>query len=40
MNEIVRMLEIQYNDSFYTLKNVIRLCSDTLWAADNDGLRC
>lgn len=38
MNELVRMLEIQYNDSLETLKNVVRLCPDTLWAADNDGL--
>ncbi len=38
MNEISKMLKIQYEDSYKMLKNAVDLCPDGLWKADNNGL--
>lgn len=38
MNEIVKMLKVQYEDSYKTLRNLIDFCPDELWKADNNGL--
>ena len=38
MNEISKMLKIQYEDSYKMLKNAVEICPDELWKADNNGL--
>lgn len=38
MNDIVKMLEVQYEDSYKMLKSAVGLCPDELWKADNNGL--
>lgn len=38
MNEISKMLKIQYEDSYKMLKNAVDICPDELWKADNNGL--
>ena len=38
MNEIVKMLKVQYEDSYKMLKNAVEICPDGLWKADNNGL--
>ena len=38
MNEISKMLKIQYEDSYKMLKNAVDICPDGLWKADNNGL--
>lgn len=38
MNEIVKMLKVQYEDSYKTLRNLIEFCPNELWGADNNGL--
>ncbi len=38
MNEIVKMLKIQYEDSYKMLKSVVEICPDELWKADNNGM--
>ena len=38
MNEIVKMLKVQYCDSYKMLKSVVGICPDELWKAYNNGL--
>ena len=38
MNEIAKMLKIQYDDSYKMLKNTVEICPNELWSADNNGL--
>lgn len=38
MNEIVKMLKVQYDDSYKMLKSVVEICHDELWKAYNNGL--
>lgn len=38
MNEIVKMLKVQYDDSIKMLKSVVEICPDELWKAYNNGL--
>lgn len=38
MNEIVKMLKIQYEDGYKMLKSVVDICPDELWKTDNNGL--
>ena len=38
MNEISKMLKVQYEDSYKMLKNAVEICPDELWKADNNGL--
>lgn len=38
MNEIAKMLKVQYEDSYKMLKNAVEICPDELWKADNNGL--
>ena len=38
MNEIVKMLKVQYDDSYKMLKSIVEICPDELWRADNNGL--
>lgn len=38
MNEIVKMLKVQYDDSYKMLKSIVEICPDELWKADNNGL--
>lgn len=37
MNEIVKMLKIQYEDSYKMLKNAVEICPDELWKAGSNG---
>ncbi|MCM1329467.1 MAG: hypothetical protein NC253_08520 [Ruminococcus sp.] len=38
MNGIVKMLKIQYDDSYNMLKSVVEICPEELWKAYNNGL--
>ena len=38
MNEIVKVLKVQYYDSYKMLKSVVEICPDELWKAQNNGL--
>ncbi|MCM1334502.1 MAG: hypothetical protein NC084_04430 [Bacteroides sp.] len=38
MNETVKMLKIQFDDSYTMLKSVAELCPEGLWSADNHGM--
>lgn len=38
MNEIAKMLKVQYDDSYTMLKSIVRICPEELWKADNNGL--
>lgn len=38
MNEIVKILKAQYEDSYKTLRNLVEFCPDELWKADNHGV--
>lgn len=38
MNEISKMLKIQYDDSYSMLKKILSACPDNFWKADNYGL--
>lgn len=38
MNEIVKMLKVQYDDSYKMLKSAVEICPDELWKAYNNGL--
>lgn len=38
MNETVKMLKIQYDDSIKMLKSVVEICPEELWKAHNNGL--
>lgn len=38
MDEIVKMLKVQYEDGCKMLKSAVELCPDELWKADNNGL--
>lgn len=38
MNEIVKMLKVQYDDSYKMLKSIVEICPEELWKADNNGL--
>lgn len=38
MTEIVKMLKVQYDDSYKMLKSIVEICPDELWKADNNGL--
>lgn len=38
MNNIVKMLKVQYEDSYKMLKSAVEICPEELWKADNNGL--
>ncbi len=38
MNQIVKMLKVQYEDGYKMLKSTVELCPDELWKTDNNGL--
>ncbi|MDE7279422.1 MAG: hypothetical protein K2N26_06830 [Oscillospiraceae bacterium] len=38
MNEIVKMLKVQYDDSYKMLKSVVEICPEELWGSYNNGL--
>lgn len=38
MNEIVKMMKVQYDDSYKMLKSVVEICPEELWKAYNNGL--
>ena len=38
MNEIAKMLKVQYDDSYKMLKSVVEICPEELWKAYNNGL--
>ncbi len=38
MTDIVKMLKIQYDDSYKMLKSVVDICPDELWKSDNNGM--
>ena len=38
MNEIVKVLKVQYDDSYKMLKSVVEICPDELWKAQNNVL--
>lgn len=38
MNETVKMLKVQYDDSYKMLKSVVEICPEELWKAYNNGL--